>query len=138
MLTASINVSGLFFFGARFGDLVTVEKARHMLHSFGKLEEVYAATASKFHGDDGVMVQFEMYDDGQKAFNVRSSQMINFQLLINPSTIAITVSFDSSLPMQTSRAGKTRNILNTMNTSFIFTVMISNVAPSLSVTLPIP
>ncbi|KAF7913933.1 uncharacterized protein EAF01_000339 [Botrytis porri] len=60
----------LFFIERKYGPVVTPSEARDLLQRFGKIELCYTAShveRTALNLNEGVIVQFEMYDEGQDA-----------------------------------------------------------------------
>lgn len=68
--------SGLFYFERQYGPAITPREAMSLLSPFGKIDSVHRANASDraaYNLNEGVVVQFAMYDEGQAALQVRDS-----------------------------------------------------------------
>jgi len=68
-----IFTPGLFFVERKYGPVITPEEVQGLLQSFGKIEFCRAAShveRTALNLNDGVIVQFEMYDEGQAAHSV--------------------------------------------------------------------
>ena len=66
---------GLFFVERKVGSPITPEEVVQLLRGFGPLDLVRPANAvelAQLDLNEGVMVQFQMYDDGQAALQVSS------------------------------------------------------------------
>jgi len=66
---------GLFIIERKGGDAITPTEARLVLRSFGKIDRCYVASdleRATFNLGEAVIVQFEMYDNGQNAQSVSS------------------------------------------------------------------
>jgi hypothetical protein len=66
-------VPGLFLIERKFGEVITPEEARQLLQQFGNIELCYTAShveRTALNLNEGVIVQFELYDDGQNAYSV--------------------------------------------------------------------
>jgi RNA recognition motif-containing protein len=75
---------GLFFVERKYGPVVTPEEVQDLLQSFGKIEFCRAAThveRTALNLNDGAIVQFEMYDEGQAAHSV---SLLPFLQKFNP------------------------------------------------------
>jgi len=67
------NKVGLFIIERKGGDAITPTEARLVLHEFGKIDRCYLASdleRATFKLGEAVIVQFEMYDNGQNAQSV--------------------------------------------------------------------
>jgi hypothetical protein len=67
--------SGLFFVERKFGPTVTPEEVRQLLEPYGNIEFCYTASVverSALNLNEGVIIQFQLYDDGQNAQSVSS------------------------------------------------------------------
>jgi hypothetical protein len=67
---------GLFFLERKYGPAITPDEVSHLLRGFGKLDFIRPANAfelAQLNLNEGVMVQFQMYDDGQAALQVSRS-----------------------------------------------------------------
>lgn len=65
---------GVFLFESKYGTAATVEDAHRLLSPFGAIEICYVASqmeCSVLNIANGVVVQFELYNDGQCAQSVR-------------------------------------------------------------------
>jgi hypothetical protein len=68
--------SGLFLIERKFGAVITPEEARELLQSYGTIELCYTAShveRTALNLNEGVIIQFEMYDEGQNAYSVGCS-----------------------------------------------------------------
>jgi len=73
MKTFELICSGLFFIENAYGPTVTVDEVRAMLQEFGRLtlcRPIHPMERSFHNLNDGVIVEFEMYDQGQLAVQV--------------------------------------------------------------------
>ena len=60
----------------KYGTVITPDEVAHLLRGFGKLDFIRPAHAfelAQMNLNEGVMVQFQMYDDGQAALQVSDS-----------------------------------------------------------------
>ena len=67
--------SGLFFVERKFGPVVTPEEVRDLLEPYGSIDFCYTASVverSALNLNEGVIMQFQLYDDGQNAQSVSS------------------------------------------------------------------
>jgi hypothetical protein len=67
---------GLFFVERKYGTTVTPDEVAHMFQGFGQLDFIRLATPvelAQMNLNEGVLVQFKMYDDGQTALQVNTS-----------------------------------------------------------------
>jgi RNA recognition motif-containing protein len=67
---------GLFFVERKYGPVVTPEEVRKMMYHFGTITQCYTASGverAALNLNEGVIVEFEMYDEGQAAFAVSTS-----------------------------------------------------------------
>jgi hypothetical protein len=64
---------GLFFVERKYGPIVAPEEVRTMMCHFGTITSCYTASnveRAALNLNEGVIVEFEMYDEGQAAFAV--------------------------------------------------------------------
>lgn len=64
---------GLFFFERMYGTAVSPSEVENLLRGFGRISYCRYVTPierANFNLNEGVMVQFEMYDEGQAALQV--------------------------------------------------------------------
>lgn len=64
---------GIFFIERTFGPMITASEAREVLSQFGHLESCYVATQlerASMALNPGVVAEFTLYNEGQKASNV--------------------------------------------------------------------
>lgn len=67
---------GLFFVERKFGPVCTPTEVRSLLQPYGNIEFCYTAShveRTALNLGEGVIVQFQLYDDGQNAQSVSSS-----------------------------------------------------------------
>lgn len=72
----SDRITGLFFFERLYGEMLTCEEVEILLREFGKTSYCRPPTkleTSSYNLGDGVIVQFELYDEGQAALQVWTS-----------------------------------------------------------------
>lgn len=68
------NDSGLFYFERQYGPAITPREAMSLLRPFGRIDSAHRANASDraaYNLNEGVVVQFALYDEGQAALQVR-------------------------------------------------------------------
>lgn len=73
---------GLFYVERKYGAAVTPKEARELLEGFGTITVCYTASnveRSSLNLNEGVIVEFEMYDEGQAAFTVSFLSLYNIQ-----------------------------------------------------------
>jgi hypothetical protein len=73
MKTVELICLGLFFVEKTYGPTITVNEVQTMLQGFGRLtlcRPVHPMERSFHNLNDGVIVEFEMYDQGQLAVQV--------------------------------------------------------------------
>lgn len=71
-------LSGIFYVERKSGPTATAGEVRQLLEIYGRLDFCYTATAlerTAFNVNEGVIVQFSLYDDGQNAFAVSHSKL---------------------------------------------------------------
>ena len=71
----SADILGLFIIERKGGEAITLTEARLVLRDFGKIDRCYIASdleRATFNLGEAVIVQFEMYDNGQNAQSVSS------------------------------------------------------------------
>ncbi|TAQ88197.1 hypothetical protein B7494_g3501 [Chlorociboria aeruginascens] len=73
----------LFFIERKYGPVLTSDEARNLLKKFGKIELCYTAShveRTALNLNEGVIVQFEMYDEGQDAHSAfRNHELFKMQ-----------------------------------------------------------
>lgn len=68
--------TGLFFVERKYGPVITPAEVRELLAPFGTIDSCYSpqdVERTSLNLNDGVIVQFAMYDDGQNAQSVSLS-----------------------------------------------------------------
>ncbi len=66
---------GLFFFERKYGTVITPQEVRQLLRGFGSINMCRHASAlerAQYNLNEGVMVQFDLYDEGQAALQVNT------------------------------------------------------------------
>jgi len=66
---------GLFFFERKYGTVITPQEVRQLLRGFGSINMCRHASAlerAQYNLNEGVMVQFDLYDEGQAALQVNN------------------------------------------------------------------
>lgn len=61
---------GLFFFERKYGPSITANEVAQLLQGFGKLDFIRPANPfelAQLNLNEGILVQFQIYDDGQAA-----------------------------------------------------------------------
>ena len=80
MLACSLLTSpGLFFVERKFGATVTPDDVRNLLEPYGAIDFCYTTShveRAALNLNEGVIVQFQLYDDGQTAQSVSSQVFI--------------------------------------------------------------
>lgn len=77
----------LFYFERQYGPAITPREAMSLLSPFGKIDSVHRANASDraaYNLNEGVVVQFAMYDEGQAALQAfRNHDVYKMQSMAN-------------------------------------------------------
>jgi RNA recognition motif-containing protein len=71
--TFTKHQAGLFFVERKYGNVVTPEEVTELFSSFGNITRCYTATSverTALNLNEGVILEFELYDAGQAAFSV--------------------------------------------------------------------
>ncbi|TVY53183.1 Multicopy suppressor of sporulation protein msa1 [Lachnellula cervina] len=70
--TEKAKAHRLFFVERKYGPIVTPEEVRKMMFRYGTITSCYTASnveRAALNLNEGVIIEFEMYDEGQDAFN---------------------------------------------------------------------
>jgi hypothetical protein len=81
--TFELICAGLFFIEKAYGPTITVDEARAMLQEFGRLtlcRPIHPMERSFHNLNEGVIVEFEMYDQGQLAVQVSAAHQHRFSI----------------------------------------------------------
>ncbi|TVY86282.1 Multicopy suppressor of sporulation protein, partial [Lachnellula willkommii] len=82
-VTITDILRGLFFVERKYGPIVTPEEVRKMMFRYGTITSCYTASnveRAALNLNEGVIIEFEMYDEGQDAFNAfRANDIFKMQ-----------------------------------------------------------
>lgn len=73
--TVTEFLRGIFFVERKYGPIITPEEVREMMSPYGTITSCYTVSSverTALNLNEGVIVEFEMYDEGQTASSVRN------------------------------------------------------------------